>query len=159
MRDSLPMVIFIVMYILYFSWMGNLFYQGTVQGVRFMNTFTESAWNMLICITTSNYPNVMLPAYQSSRFNFVFFLFYLICGLFLILNLLLAIIYSTYKQHYEQSLENVEDTRAEFLFRKFNEISEGNEFLTQCQMYQFFVLIHGLVSGNDESKFQEAEKR
>lgn len=89
------------MYILYFSWMGNLFYKGTVQGVRFMNTFTDSAWNMLICMTTSNYPNIMLPAYESSRFNFIFFLVYLVCGLFLIMNLLLAIIYSTYKQHYE----------------------------------------------------------
>ena len=119
MRDSLPMVIFITMYILYFSWVGNLFYKGTVQGVRFMNSFTESAWNMLICMTTSNYPNVMLPAYQSSRFNFFFFFCYLVIGLFLIMNLLLAIIYSTYKQHYEQSLDDVEDVRAEFLYNKF----------------------------------------
>lgn len=101
MRDSLPMVIFIIIYILYFSWMGKLFYSGTVQGVRYMNTFQDSAWSMLILMTTSNYPNVMLPAYESNRSNFLFFLVFLVAGLFLILNLLLAIIYSHFKEHYE----------------------------------------------------------
>ena len=57
------MSIFIALYILYFSWMGQLFYGGTIQGVRYMNTFSDSAWNMLVCMTTSNFPNVMLPAY------------------------------------------------------------------------------------------------
>ncbi len=105
MRDSLPMAIFITLYIMYFSWMGNLFYKGTVQGVKYMNSFPDSAWSMLVLMTTSNYPNVMLPAYESNRANFIFFLIYLVVGLFLIMNLLLAVIYSTFKQHYEDSLD------------------------------------------------------
>jgi len=51
---------------------------------------------MFVLLTTSNFPDVMLPAYGKNRLDCLFFIFYLVVGLFLLMNLLLAIFYSNY---------------------------------------------------------------
>lgn len=63
MLDSMPMVAFIIVYILYFSWMGQRLFSGTLEGVQYFGTYGDSCFNMLVLLTTSNYPDVMLPAY------------------------------------------------------------------------------------------------
>ena len=63
MCDSTPMVLFIIVYILYFSWMGQRLFSGTLEGVQYFSTFGDSCFNMLVLMTTSNYPDVMLPSY------------------------------------------------------------------------------------------------
>ena len=57
---------------------------------------------MLVLMTTSNYPDIMLPAYQIYRGNCLYFIIYLVLGLMLLMNLLLAIFYSNFKAHSEQ---------------------------------------------------------
>lgn len=53
---------------------------------------------MLICLTTANFPDVMLPAYNSHRYNCLFFIFYLMIGLYCLQNILLAVVFGNYKQ-------------------------------------------------------------
>jgi len=118
-KDSTPMVIFIVVFILYFSWMGQRLFSGTLEGVQYFNTFGDSFFNMLVLMTTSNYPDVMLPAYMRNRLACIYFITYLVIGLFLLMNLLLAIFYSNFKMRFERKLESSEDKRSEFLFSEF----------------------------------------
>jgi hypothetical protein len=101
MRDSLPMLAFIIVYILYFAWMGQRLFSGTLEGVEYFGNYGDSCFNVLVLMTTSNYPDVMLPAYQMSRLYFIYFFVYLVVGLFLLMNILLAIFYSNFKQRFE----------------------------------------------------------
>jgi hypothetical protein len=96
------MVILLFTWILYYAWIGNYIFAGTLQGVMYMGDLSDSFFNMMVLMTTSNYPDVMLPAYQQNRNYFLFFGSYLILGMFIILNLLLAIIYSNFKSFFEQ---------------------------------------------------------
>jgi two pore calcium channel protein 3 len=52
---------------------------------------------MLVLLTTANSPDIMLPAYEYSRPLAIFFVVYLLFGVFLIMNLLMALFYSNYK--------------------------------------------------------------
>jgi hypothetical protein len=97
MKDSAPMVLFIIVYILYFSWMGQRYFSGTKEGVEYFSTFGNSCFNMLVLMTTSNFPDIMLPAYQIYRGDCLYFIIYLVVGLYLLMNLLLAIFYSNFK--------------------------------------------------------------
>ena len=119
------MVTFIVIYIFYFSWFGYTIFQGTLQGTTFMPNMGDTLFNMIVLMTTSNYPDVMLPAYQANRWMCFFFITYLFVGLFLILNLLLAIIFNIFKENYEQDLQNAEETRTEYLERRFLHLADG----------------------------------
>ena len=118
MMDSMPMVAFIIVYILYFSWMGQRLFSGTLEGVQYFASFGDSCFNMLVLMTTSNYPDVMLPSYQIFRLNCLYFIIYLVVGLFLLMNLLLAIFYSNFKHRFEDAEELTED-QSHFLYEEF----------------------------------------
>lgn len=64
MYVSLPMVFLLFIFIFYFSCIGMQFFAGTLQGVQYMDNLGNSFWNMMVLMTTSNYPDVMLLAYQ-----------------------------------------------------------------------------------------------
>ena len=53
---------------------------------------------MMILLTTANFPNIMLPSYNSHRVYALFFLGYLIIGLYFLQNILLAIVFDNYKK-------------------------------------------------------------
>ena len=46
--------------------------------------------HMLVLLTTANYPDVMMPAYNASRPSVLFFVSFLLVGLFFCMNLVLA---------------------------------------------------------------------
>jgi hypothetical protein len=60
---SLPMVIFIMVYVFYFAWMGNRLFAGTLEGVQNFSNLNDSFFYMFVLLTTSNFPDVMLPSY------------------------------------------------------------------------------------------------
>ena len=113
------MVLFILIFILYYSWFGERIFSGTLEGVANFGTFPEAFYSMFICLTTSNFPDVMLPAYQINRWYAFFFISYLVIGLFLMMNLLLAIFYSNFKIRFKQSFENENEERSAYLYKKF----------------------------------------
>jgi hypothetical protein len=57
------MVLFIAVYIIFFAWVGNTLFRGTIEGIQHFSTFGESAFGLLVLITNANFPDFMLPAY------------------------------------------------------------------------------------------------
>ena len=58
-----------------------------------------SAYHLLILLTTANFPDVMLPTYKCSGSTAWFFVVFLLVGLYLLLNLVTAIVYAHYSGH------------------------------------------------------------
>lgn len=97
-------------------------------------------------MTTSNYPDVMLPAYAQSRWNFLIWLFYMTFVLMLLMNLLLAIFYSNFKFRVEEAIDKKEEKRNRYLYDHF--ICYGGEkgYLNKNETYCMFMLIHSLIN-------------
>ena len=55
-------------------------------------TLGESIWRLFICLTTANFPDVMLPEYNANRASVLFFAAFLLVGHFFLLNLVLAVV-------------------------------------------------------------------
>jgi hypothetical protein len=144
MKDSSQMVAFIAFFVCFYSWIGKNIFAGTIEGVMYFPTFADSVFHMLVCLTTSNFPDVMLPAYLVNRVSCLYFLFYLIMGLFLFLSLLLAIVYSNFKIRFLKKIEKGNDKRSYFLLEQFNLLSDGKEYLTELETYKMFILISSL---------------
>lgn len=72
-------------------------------------------------VTTCNYPDIGLQAYQANRFSFLFFFSFLVINLYLLMNLLLANTYSAFIKSVDDynSVENL--TRIDYLLRRFKE--------------------------------------
>jgi hypothetical protein len=77
---------------------------------------------MFVLITTANFPDVMLSAYYQHRAIGIFFIIYLNMGLYLLMNMLVAIFYDSYQTTSTSTVDEGNEIRNNFfneLFDKF----------------------------------------
>ena len=101
---------------------------------------------MLVCLTTSNFPDVMLPGYNAWRGYAILFIIYMVLGLFLFMSLVLAIFYSNFKIRYENKINKDEKKRNDFLYKNFEEFGGSKGYLMEMETLKMFLLIHNLAS-------------
>lgn len=128
----------ILAYILIFATMGFYLYIGTLEGVTYFKDIYDSAFNLMILLTTANFPDVMLPAYADSRVNCLFFIMFLIIGLFFLLNLLLAVFFNSYKRILEERVAKRQNERSVFFKRMIKRYdTDKSGFLSDRQFKNF----------------------
>ena len=96
MKHTFPMVVLMMAYVFYYSYLGFRMFAGTIEGGQSFDSMDNSFWNMFVLLTTANFPDIMLPSYKENAWTALFFISYLIFGLWLLMNLFLAIFYSRY---------------------------------------------------------------
>ncbi|TFK04715.1 SWI/SNF-related matrix-associated actin-dependent regulator of chromatin subfamily A-like protein 1 [Platysternon megacephalum] len=62
----------------------------------YFNTLENSLVNLFVLLTTSNFPDVMMPSYSRNPWSCIFFIVYLSIELYFIMNLLLAVVFDTF---------------------------------------------------------------
>jgi two pore calcium channel protein len=75
---------------------------------------------MLTLLTTANFPDVMLPAYYESRINCLFFIGYLVFGLYFLQNILLAVVFDNYKRQLVEKVDHHTETRVQYISEYFD---------------------------------------
>jgi len=133
-------------------------FRGTPEGIENFSTFGESAFGLLVLLTTANFPDFMLPAYQVSRLNCIFFISFLIFGLFLLMNLLLAIFYSNYQLRFQQQINSFVEERNNYLIEKFTELDKnGKGYLSKDECYLIFQDIRSLDQSIMDQDIQQVQ--
>ena len=74
---------------------------------------------MIILLTTANFPDIALPSYRVSYWSMLFFVSFLVIGLYLMLNFLLANVYNQFKVRVEQKHEKIVDKTHKLLWTVF----------------------------------------
>ena len=115
----------IFMFIAFFSLMGFFLFRNEFEGIEVLGGFGDTYYQLLILLTTANFPDIMLPAYNASYYYTIFFVIYLVFGLFLLLNILLANVFSMFKRRLEQKLEIRQSKRVKRLSLYFDKYDEG----------------------------------
>ncbi|EQC40820.1 hypothetical protein SDRG_01888 [Saprolegnia diclina VS20] len=128
----------VAVYVCFFGWLATILFQDTAEVTRpstptltrltrtlggTMSTYVESSWQMLILLTTANFPDVMLPAYNKSRWQATFFIFFLCFGLFFLLNVILAQIFSNYQHIASSEAIDLDDNRQRMLTEAYELLS------------------------------------
>jgi len=83
------------------------------------DTIPDALLSLTVLLTTANFPDVMLPAYDQSRAVAIFFVSFLLICLFLLMNLVLATVFQHYKQSARASAASATEARAVSLQRAF----------------------------------------
>jgi len=83
---------------------------------------------LFILLTTANFPDVMLPAYHCFGWSPVFFVAYLVIGLYFMLNLVLAVSYSVFQGHTKDKVLDTVNKRVLTLDRVFDGVRESAHF-------------------------------
>jgi len=119
-KDSLTVIATIFAFISFFAFAGYFLFQGKFEGSLNFDTLGNSYYNMHILLTTANFPDVMLPAYNSSRANSLFFLFFLTFGLYFLMNVLLAVVFENYKLRVEARVLHYRERRFKYIEDYYN---------------------------------------
>ena len=69
------------------------------EGPFYFSSFAESLLSLFILLTTSNSPAIMIPVYEQHAVSALFFISFFCFGHFFLMSLILATIYSNFKQH------------------------------------------------------------
>ena len=77
-----------------------------LEGAKYFNTVEDSLVSLLVFLTTANNPDIMTPVYKGHRISFIYFFLFLSIGLYLILNLFTAAVYSGFRGYIEQSMQS-----------------------------------------------------
>lgn len=94
--NYLDMIVFLSVFLIFSSWLAYILFEDTPQGDIFSNYFT-TFYHMHVLLQSQNSPDEWLPAYKNSRLSAVFFVLYLIFGLYFIMNMVLAVIFDSFK--------------------------------------------------------------
>ena len=107
---------------------------------------------MFILMTTANFPDIMLPAYNRNRIWCIFFIIYVLLQVYLLMSLMLAIFYSNFNKRFEAKLGKNEQNRNEYLTDLYMKAGGTKGYLTKDETYKLFVSIHKLVIKSKELK-------
>lgn len=156
-KDSIIVLMCIFLYVGYFAAIGYFIVEGTFQGYSDFNTIGNTYYSLIVLITTSNFPDIMLSAYNTSTWYTIFFVFFIIFGVFFLMNVLLAVIFDNYKRRVQWTSQNRGKERIEYIEKFFDKYDEGDKgYLTIYEAKAFFgyVLDFNYRESDDRKKLQ-----
>lgn len=103
MKDSAAILVCIFFFIVCYGMIGHFLFRYEYEGYIYYDTVTDSNFNMLILLTTANFPDVMLPSYNDNYWYMLFFVSYLVMGLYFLMNFLLANVFIKFKNRLDSA--------------------------------------------------------
>ena len=108
-----------------------------------MKDQSETVYNLIILLTTANFPDVMLPAYNLSWTRVIFFIVFISFGLYFWLNLILASLFNIFKMRIASKDRKNREKRLKRIVTSMNKFaSENVEYLEYYQMKKFLAFIY-----------------
>ncbi|KAG1367886.1 two pore calcium channel protein 1 [Cocos nucifera] len=86
-----------LLFLLFSSWLAYVTFEDTQQGRTMFYSYGATLYQMFVLFTTSNNPDVWIPAYKKSRWSCLLFVIYVLLGVYFLTNLILAVVYDSFK--------------------------------------------------------------
>ncbi|KAI5634199.1 ion transport protein domain-containing protein [Phthorimaea operculella] len=97
--QSLPPIVdmlgLLMFFVVTYSLLGYYLFSEHIDNGHF-KTISDSFVSMFVLLTTANFPDVMMPSYAKSKWYALFFILYIITVLYVLMNLMLAVVYETF---------------------------------------------------------------
>ncbi|XP_057461389.1 two pore calcium channel protein 1A-like [Actinidia eriantha] len=127
------------LFLLFSSWVAYVLFEDTQQGKIVFTSFGTTLWQMFVLFTTSNNPDVWIPAYKDSRWDCLFFVLYVLLGVYFVTNLILAVVYDSFKSELTKQVAEKDRTRKRILEKAFNLVDKNNlGYLNKDQCIHLF---------------------
>ncbi|CAI9089403.1 OLC1v1023968C1 [Oldenlandia corymbosa var. corymbosa] len=128
-----------LLFLLFSSWLAYVIFEDTVQGKTLFSSYGKTLYQMFVLFTTSNNPDVWIPAYKASRWYCLFFVLYVLLGVYFVTNLILAVVYDSFKSELVKQVSGKDQLRARILQKAFN-LADTHDlgFLNKDQCVKLF---------------------
>ena len=125
--DSLAIMVIILAYLLFFSLVGYTLFSNPayVDPEAYFRDIPTSIFNVYVLFTTSNFPDILFPFWKVNNWAALYFVGFLLVGLYMLLNLMLAVFYNGYKTRAQAKIAKYDSLREEFLRAEFAAAGAG----------------------------------
>uniref|UniRef100_A0A7N0UKT4 EF-hand domain-containing protein n=1 Tax=Kalanchoe fedtschenkoi TaxID=63787 RepID=A0A7N0UKT4_KALFE len=113
-------------FLLFSSWLAYVIFEDTQEGKTVFPSYGITLYKMFILFTTSNNPDVWIPAYKASRWYSLFFILYILLGVYFVTNLILAVVYDSFKSQLAKQVSEMDSMRKKNLAKAFNLLDKQN---------------------------------
>ena len=98
--DSLAIMIIILSYITFFALLGFTLFSNELYNdpAEYFEDIPSTIFNVYVMFTTSNFPDILFPFWKVNNSSAVLMVAFLMIGLYMLLNFMLAVFYNSYKQ-------------------------------------------------------------
>lgn len=104
-----------------------IFNPNSEESIQYFNTFFNGLWNMFMVFTASNWPNPMMPAYNQSRFFFLYFFVFILIFHWGLLNILLGFVYTLFSQQKDRIQAKLDSIKNQNIRLAFHILDTGNK--------------------------------
>lgn len=109
-----------LLFLVFASWVAYVIFEDTIQGKTVFNSFSTTLYQMFLLFNTANNPDVWVPAYKSSRSSILFFVLFVLIGVYFVTNLILAVVYDSFKSELVKQVSEMDRMRRAMLEKSFN---------------------------------------
>ncbi|CAM8989092.1 unnamed protein product [Rhodiola kirilowii] len=128
-----------LLFLLFSSWLAYVIFEDTLEGKSVFPSYGTTLYKMFILFTTSNNPDVWIPAYKASRWYSLFFIIYILLGVYFVTNLILAVVYDSFKSQLAKQICEMDRMRKMNLAKAFNLLDKKNVgYLDKDQCIRLF---------------------
>ncbi|GLU06440.1 hypothetical protein SLE2022_234750 [Rubroshorea leprosula] len=113
-----------LLFLLFASWVAYVMFEDTQQGKMIFTSYGTTLYQMFVLFTTSNNPDVWIPAYKASRWYCLFFVLYVLVGVYFVTNLILAVVYDSFKSQLAKQVSEMDQMRRSILGKAFSLIDD-----------------------------------
>ncbi|KAF7822985.1 two pore calcium channel protein 1 [Senna tora] len=120
LSNSLELQALGLLFLLFSSWVAYVMFEDTQQGKTIFTSYGTTLYQMFVLFTTSNNPDVWIPAYKASRWYCLFFVLFVLLGVYFVTNLVLAVVYDSFKSELAKQVSDMDRMRRNMLEKAFD---------------------------------------
>jgi len=140
--ESLKVLVLLFCVILGYAWFAVVLFPNDGPVGQYFPTIGTAIWNLQVLLTGGYFPDMMLPGYNASRFSGLFFISFLIVGVFLLLQIVVAVIYSGYTAQLQETLEEDKGCQSDLLNAAFSLLDgDSNGWLQEWELDALLVAL------------------
>ncbi|OMO99562.1 hypothetical protein CCACVL1_03733, partial [Corchorus capsularis] len=130
----------LLLFLLFASWVAYVMFEDTQEGKLVFTSYGTTLYEMFVLFTTSNNPDVWIPAYKASRWYVLFFVLYVLIGVYFVTNLILAVVYDSFKGELAKQVSDMDRQKKRLLCKAFDLVDDRKDgSLDKEQCIRLFV--------------------
>lgn len=94
-------VFFVIVFTLLFGWVVTLFFHDVPAADQYFGNLMRGLYSAFTALTTADWPMQVMGVLDVSRISALLFIGFIVIGVFLLFNVLLAVVYNAYTSHIE----------------------------------------------------------
>jgi hypothetical protein len=127
----------------FYAWIGTVAFYETDEGRQHFGNIVESMWTLWTCVTTANYPDVMMTAYNENRLVNIYFVSFMVIQFYGFMNVILAVVVNFYSGENDEYDEAKQRRNDEKLTRAFQVLdTNGDGVIGQETVMKLFPLLN-----------------